>query len=356
MLRRRHPIRRRRVIRRRFRSAKGSRARVGRTRSGLSRVRKVTRFRRARASTRISKKFVSKVYRATTQLHTYFAQEAKALRIPAADGTIGFHCAYWNFEGSHSLDDSLFILDRIAELQLNGATPGSNVAVSKPAMRFFSQRTVHQYVITNQSTGRVNLEVYYLKFRKSLYNGESYNSAGGLVNLLQDGWYDNNLIGSGNVNATTDPALTPFQSARLVSFCHIYKVKKYSLHGGKSITFSQVTGSKVIHGYEFLADRSASNTPLTWDQNMAYIRGSKAILFKFWGSPCSATPGSSDSIVTSTRPEVDFWLRRTVNYRVINNPNGDFVASGPLNIGAPGVGGPSIVAEFGQTIGTETEA
>lgn len=352
----------RRVIRRRSTVGRFNRRRrfrgIGRS-VGKGRFvhrRRVNRRLVFRSRGRVSKTFQNKVYRAISPLHAYYYQQGQALIVPATTGGQGIRCAYWNMTGSVSSDDARAIITRIGELVLNDATPTITSTSIKPSVRFVAERTVHNYSLTNMSLGRMNLELYYLRFRKTVPNAESYGGVGGIVNLYNDGLYDNNLLGAGFPLDITNPALTPFQSARLTAYAHIYKVKKFTLHGGQNIRFKQVTGKKLVHGYDYFDDRSTHNVPTAWDTLNTYVRGSKAILIKVWGTPASASPGDVIGSITGTAPELDIHMSATIDYRWINNPVGDMFGVAPTGIVPPTITGPSIVAEYGQLIVRETEA
>jgi len=338
--------------RRRFRAAARPLGRV----PFVRRRRRVNRRLSFKSGGKVSRTFRNKIYRAISPLHVYYYQQGHSLQVPVTNASVGFKCVYWNMTGSISADDARAIILRIGELVLNDVIPSITTTAIKPSVRYLQERTVHTYSLTNMSLGRVNLELYYLRFRKVLPNAESYGGIGGLVNLYQDGLYDNNLLGAGLAVDVANPALTPFQSARLTGHTHIYKVKKFTLHGGQNIKFKQVTGKKFVHGYDYFDDRSVANNPVTWDTLNVYVRGSKAILIKAWGTPASATPGDTVGTITGTSPELDIQMSGTIDYRVVHNPVGDMFGAAAVGITAPSAAGPSVVAEYGQIIVKETEA
>lgn len=344
---------------------------------------------RKRHATGLSKSFVSKVWTALSPPKVYTVQDGGSVGVPQIalpPDTVhqGFVCNYYSFIPSLFISHLANIFQRIHEISIVtndssgivGTYPyvrnSAFMQLSFPSMKIQLDNVIHKMSVTNNSNARANVEFYYYRLRKAVPFILGYTN---MQQLLLDGFNDNNYawqIGEADPteqkwHPATSPLnnieLNPFNSAKFIRYNKIYKVKKFTLHGGQSITFQQKTSKRMIHASDNFTIQGASafQAPAQWNSINAFPTGGKGIMVKFWGIPAptavAATfpPITGQTDVTETAPLLSFWSSYKYTYRHVLPQGGDYYRSDVTgNIVIPAPTGAVVTTEFGQTKGNET--
>lgn len=220
----------------------------------------------------------------------------------------GTTCPAWTYSGA-----------QLAKLFTN---IDSTLTAAKSANRLYVNNVNYHVNLTNQDLGNANVVAYYVSCRRDCpvtTNISSINS------LITSGWAQSGLT-------TTDPGITIFESPQFVKAFKVYKVKKFTLAPGETITLKTSQKSNRRVDASDIFEDTATLVPTKW----AFAKRSLGIVFKVMGQ--ATNDATTKTNVGLSNPKIDFtylikydytWLddRTPTNYATVTDPSGAALAA-----------------------------
>jgi len=167
-----------------------------------------------------------------------------------------------------------------------------------------------QYTLYNRTTAATDITAYYLQCRRDLPNAHSIYD---VIEILSTGF-----VAAGVGDTTTGQGLlradlSPFDSSNLCSYFSIYKVKSRHMPPGTTAKFN-ISDSKMryIDVGRVISPDSASETFLTADVTVAWLKGSKCILFR---NVPQLAQNDTTEVITSAKGSIQMLVVHRLTYK-----------------------------------------
>jgi len=162
------------------------------------------------------------------------------------------------------------------------------------------------YEIQNFNVGHLSVAMYYCETRQDINSAATMDT---IQENLEEGFRSSNIPGG-----ETDVELTPFQAKAFVQRFRILKVRKVRVEGGCGY---RVGISSKRHRKFNLSAYVVPNSATTWltaVKHYSFIKGSRFILFKFWGQLASNVEAPA---LTFTNPKIAIHTIQRIQYRFL---------------------------------------